>query len=256
MSKPLTRTYSLRKHIRPIIEIDEQDDDQRRDSYGRKRVDVVQCLLDSSSDEIDDYNMNIEKPRNILWLTFNEICHIRYVLVQTSLCMDKQYLQIRNGRICFRCRKDINEFFFLPSFLRFNNHERCFICQQIICKKCSYLNFVPPSLKLLIPIRIRTLIKSSSTTIENNNKKMNKLTPQSKTLCYDCLQLFKEHRQTSQHRIKPSIPPLHRTYSLPPISHKNSVETQYTRHRRRPHQITNCKFEKTTIITTSFRTDI
>ena len=50
MSKPLTRTYSVRKHVRPLIDIDEEDDQQRRDSSGRKRVDVVQCLLDSSSD--------------------------------------------------------------------------------------------------------------------------------------------------------------------------------------------------------------
>ena len=46
---PLTRTYSLRKPVRPLIDIDEEEDNQRRDSSGRKRVDVVQCLLDSSS---------------------------------------------------------------------------------------------------------------------------------------------------------------------------------------------------------------
>ncbi|CAF2595769.1 unnamed protein product [Rotaria sp. Silwood2] len=256
MSAVLTRTYSLRKHIQPIIDIDELDDDQRRDSFGRKRVDVIECLLDSSSDETDNDDINIKKPHNILWLTFNEICHIRYVLVQISLSVDKQYSEIRNGRICFRCRKSINELFFLPSFLRLNNYENCFMCQQIICKKCSYSNFVPPSRKLLIPIRIQNLLKSSSTTNENNNEEINKSTTQTKTICYDCLQIFNEHRQTSKHRRKPSVPLLRRSLSLPPKPHKNSCENQYTYHHcRRPLHITNCKIQKTTITTTSLITE-
>ncbi|CAF5014766.1 unnamed protein product, partial [Rotaria sp. Silwood1] len=114
--------------------IHQQDDDQRRDSSGRKRVDVIECLLDSSSDETDNDNINIEKLHNILWLTFGEICHIRYVLIQTILCVDKQYSEIVSGHICFRCRKTINQLFFLPSFFHFNNYEKCFICQQIICR--------------------------------------------------------------------------------------------------------------------------
>jgi hypothetical protein len=186
MSIGLSRTYSLRKPIRPIIDIDEDDDEERRDSFGRKRVDVVDCLLDSSADEIDDGNVNIEKSRHILWLTLEEIRHIRYVVTQTSLTSDKQYSQIRHGYLCFRCRKKINHFFFLPSFLRFTKHEICFICQQMICKKCSYTNFHPPSSKLSIPIRIQKLIKPAPMTVENKNEKSN---TQTEIVCYDCLQV-------------------------------------------------------------------
>lgn len=182
MSRGLSRTYSLRKHIRPIIEVDEDDDEQRRDSFGRKRVDVIDCLLDSSPDEIDDENVNIERTQRILWLTLEEIRHIRYVLTQTSLISDK----IRHGYLCFRCRKKINYFLFLPSFLRFTKHEICFICQQIICKKCSYTNFHPPSSKLLIPVRIEKLIKPASMIVENKNEKS---TTQTEIVCYDCLQV-------------------------------------------------------------------
>ena len=47
----------LRKIIKPVIDIDEDDDDKRRDLSGRKRVDVIECLLETSSDENDDdYN--------------------------------------------------------------------------------------------------------------------------------------------------------------------------------------------------------
>ncbi len=196
MSRGLTRTYSLRKPIRPIVDIDEDDDEQRRDSFGRKRVDVVQCLLDSSSEDNDDENIDVERTKAILWLTFEEIRHIRYVLTQTSLSLDKQCSQIARGYLCFRCRKKLTLFFFLPSFLRFTSHEICFICQQIICKKCSYSNFLPPSSKLSIPIRIATLIKSSSVTMDNKNEQINKPNTQTKTICYDCLQV-KEHLDIS-----------------------------------------------------------
>jgi hypothetical protein len=189
MSRGLTRTDSLRKHIRPIVDIEEEDDDQRRDSSGRKRVDVVQCLLDSSSDENDDENINIEKANPILWLTFNEICHIRYVLAQTNLSLDKQSSEIRSGSLCFRCRRKMNQFSFLPSFFRSSNHEICFICQQMICKKCSYSNFQLPSGKLSIPIRIQTLIKPSSMTMNHKKEKNKDSTTKTKPICYDCLQV-------------------------------------------------------------------
>ncbi|CAF1480907.1 unnamed protein product [Rotaria magnacalcarata] len=259
MSKQsLTRTCSLRKRVRPMADIYEEDDSQRRDLSGRKRVDVVHCLLDSSSDEVDNDHLDIRKPTNILWLTFNEICHIRYVLVQTSLTTDKQYTDIHDGRICFQCRKTINIFSFLSFILRSNNHQRCFICKQAICKRCSQYNFIPPSSKLSIPIRIQNLIKlSSRTTNESNNEKITKPNAQTKTLCYDCLQIFNEHVHTSQPRRKPSISPLRRTNSLPPLSSKNFAEHQHTRHRRRrPVQVANSKFEKATITTTSPLTDL
>lgn len=189
MSNPLNRTYSLRKRIRPMADIEEEDENERRDSSGRKRVEVVDCLLDSSADELDNDIINVEMPTNILWLTFNEICHIRYVLVQTSLTTDKQYSDLRNGRLCFRCRKSLNLFFFLPSFLRFNNYEICFICKQMICKKCSYYSFIPPASKLTIPMRIQSLIKSSSVTLNDKKDKITKTNAQSRTVCLDCLQV-------------------------------------------------------------------
>ncbi|CAF4419893.1 unnamed protein product, partial [Rotaria magnacalcarata] len=59
MSKQsLTRTCSLRKRVRPMTDIYEEDDSQRRDLSGRKRVDVVHCLLDSSSDEVDNDHLD------------------------------------------------------------------------------------------------------------------------------------------------------------------------------------------------------
>jgi len=171
-----------------------------------------------------------KKARQILWLTFQEICHIRYVLTQTNLSLDKQYSEISHGQICFRCRKKINQFWFLPSFLRFTSHETCFICQQIICKKCSYSNFSPPSSKFLIPIRIQTLIKPSSINIENKKEKAKTSNTQTKIVCHDCLQIFNEHIKTSRHPTSP----LRRTFSLPPSSSKNSNEIRHARHRHRP----------------------
>jgi hypothetical protein len=59
--KSLT-TGSIRKRIRPIkalIESDCSSDDEYRDQYGRKRVAVVECLLESSSSASpDDQNEN------------------------------------------------------------------------------------------------------------------------------------------------------------------------------------------------------
>ena len=194
MSKTLTRTYSLRKPIRPIVDIEEDEDEQRRDHAGRKRVDVIHCLLDSSSDELDDGNFIREKLNSILWLTLDEIRHIRFVVTQTSRSSEKPMPAIRWGYPCFRCRKRINYFSFLPSFLRSANHECCFICQQMICRKCSVISFLPPASRLLIPVRIHTLIKPCAMMLE---KKYEKSNPQTKTICYDCLQVrlaFNEHR--------------------------------------------------------------
>ncbi len=190
MSTTLTRTYSLRKPVRPIYDIDEEDDNQRRDSSGRKRVDVVECLLESSStDENDDVNVNIEATTRVIWLKFDEICHIRFVLSRTSLCTDNQCSQILRGELCFRCRKRINESIFFLSFLPFNNYEICFICKHLICQQCAYSNFHLPVSKLSIPIRIQTLIKPPSVPIENKTENIKTSNTQTKTVCYDCLQV-------------------------------------------------------------------
>jgi hypothetical protein len=195
MSQNLNRKHSLRKSVRPIIDYDEEDDNQRRDLSGRKRVDVVQCLLDSSSDELDDVHPIADIHSPMLWLTVNEICHIRRVLAQTytSLLMhndEKQCIKIRQGRLCFRCQKSINDLFFLPSFLRLNRSNTCFTCQQAICKNCIFMNFLLPSSKLSIPVRIQTLIQPASTSIHSNIKTSSDSNSSTRPICYDCLQVI------------------------------------------------------------------
>lgn len=264
MSQKLQRSYSLRKTIRPIIDRDEQDDDQRRDASGRKRVDVVECLLDSSSDEIDDLQPMLEVTSPVLWLTFNEISHIRMVLAQTMLSVlmvndEKQASKIRHARLCFRCRKSINDWSFLPSFLRFTRSYRCFVCQQSICKSCQTTKFSPPARKLPIPIRIQTLLKPvslSAVEFAQNESKGDE--PGSQSICFDCFQVFHEHREMSSlSPVKASSSPFRRTWSLPPASSQTTAEQRHTRHRRaRPLQITNYKIEMKTITATSIVTEL
>jgi hypothetical protein len=194
-SQQLTRTYSLRRPIRPIIDCDEADDDQRRDSSGRKRVEVVQCLLDSSSDEPDAADPIDETINPILWLSFNEICHIRYVLAQTTLSLlmlsdEKQFSKISHGRLCFRCRRSTTDFFFLLSFFRLFSQSSCFICQQNICKHCIFLHFRPPSTKLSIPVRIQTLITPRPESILTEKKHSHEGSELARTVCFDCAQVL------------------------------------------------------------------
>lgn len=197
-----SRKRSFRKSIKPVIDIDEDEDDKRRDLFGRKRVAVIQCLLESSSssDENNDENIINQNFHHSLWLTFAEICHIRSVLAQTTLSTlmfnkDNQYSKILHGDICFRCRKSINSLFFLPSFLTSTNSSICFICQQKFCKKCSSSNFLPPLSRHCFPVRIQFLIKTSTTSGDNQINKENQSNQQRKTICYDCsqvkLKLFK-----------------------------------------------------------------
>ncbi|CAF3989211.1 unnamed protein product [Rotaria sp. Silwood2] len=190
-----TRTHSFRKPIKPIIDTDEDEDDKRRNPSGRKRVDVIQCLLESSSDENDDINLINQNPNNILWLTFAEICHIRSVLAQTVLSTrmfntDKQYFKIFHNDLCFQCQEKINLLSLIPSFFYSKNYSTCYICQQKICRKCSLTNFLPPSSKHLFPVRMQTLIKLSSTSIENETNKNTELNPKAKTICYSCSQVI------------------------------------------------------------------
>ncbi|CAF2717522.1 unnamed protein product [Rotaria sp. Silwood2] len=190
-----TRTHSFRKPIKPIIDTDEDEDDKRRNPSGRKRVDVIQCLLESSSDENDDINLINQNPNNILWLTFAEICHIRSVLAQTVLSTrmfntDKQYLKIFHNDLCFQCQEKINLLSLISSFFYSKNYSTCYICQQKICRKCPLTNFLPPSSKHLFPVRMQTLIKLSSTSIENETNKNTELNPKAKTICYSCSQVI------------------------------------------------------------------
>lgn len=178
----MSKRYSFRKSIRPIFDEDD-DDQQQRDSFGRKRVPVVDCLLDSSSSSSSSSDeREVENHQSILWLTFNELCHIRYVLART----ESQTIQSRN--LCFRCRKNLHQFLFLSFISHFLTDHICYICQQNICKKCAFSNFQLPSSKLTIPVRIQTLIRPSTIIdIQSKNIKSN---TQAKTICFDCLQVI------------------------------------------------------------------
>ncbi|CAF3354438.1 unnamed protein product [Rotaria sp. Silwood1] len=195
MSKSFsTQAHSFRKPIKPIIDADDDEDDKRRNSYGRKRVDVIQCLLESSSDENDDANLINQNSNNILWLTFAEICHIRSIFARTVLSTrmfnnNKQYFKIFHNDLCFRCQEKINSLSLIPSFFYSKNIPICYVCQQKICTKCSLTNFLPPSSKHLFPVRVQTLIKLSTTPIANEANKNNELNPKAKTICYDCSQV-------------------------------------------------------------------
>ena len=50
----MSKNVLPRKSIKPIFDRDENEDDQRRDAFGRKRVDVIHCLLESSDDDDDE----------------------------------------------------------------------------------------------------------------------------------------------------------------------------------------------------------
>ncbi|CAF1250158.1 unnamed protein product [Adineta steineri] len=210
----MSKNSFFRKRIKPAIDVD--DDDGRRDVCGRKRVDVIDCLFDSSSDDNDDTNI-LNQNTNILWLTFAEICHIRSVLTETTLStlmfnQDKQYSKIIHGNLCFRCRKQIYSLFFLSSFLYSTNSSLCYICQQRICKKCSLSNFLPPLSTHLFPVQINTLMKLSSNSIENEMSYKTKINPRIKSICYDCSQIFNEPTKFSRYSIKISTPDVHQSF--------------------------------------------
>ncbi|CAF1210080.1 unnamed protein product [Rotaria magnacalcarata] len=204
------RLRSIRKPIKPVIDIDEVEDDKRRDSFGRKRVVVIECLLDSSSDDNDDVDIGKQNSNKILWLTFAEICHIRSVLAEAThrsrmFNTEKQYSKIFQNELCFRCQKPIKALFFISSFFYANNSPMCYICQQKICKNCSILNFLPPSPKHCFPVRVQALIKSSSTPIENHSSDTNESNAKKQTICYDCSKIFDQYRRPSQYSIKPPV---------------------------------------------------
>ncbi|CAF1296051.1 unnamed protein product, partial [Didymodactylos carnosus] len=79
------KTVSKRKQILPLNDEDESKDEsedeelKRRDVHGRKRVDFVKCLIETSSD--DDLSTNKLNKKWIIMdyipLTFKEICHIQ-----------------------------------------------------------------------------------------------------------------------------------------------------------------------------------
>lgn len=195
----MSKNAFRRKTIRPVIDRDELDDEYRRDTFGRKRVDVIQCLLESSDDSSEDSPMHDQSSHQILWVTFAEICHIRTVLAQTTLSTllfnhDKQHSKIVNGDICFRCRKSMHSFFSLSSFFSSTNAFSCYICQQKFCRKCSVPNFLPPLLRHSFPVRLQTLIQTTNNTIDEETTKENEPDQQRKTICYDCAQVRRRRR--------------------------------------------------------------
>ena len=183
---------SSRKAVRPIIDRDENEDEQRRDASGRKRVDVIECLLESSSDDDSSSNNDRRTPANILWLRFDEICHIRSVLAQTDVSAqqwnaDKSYWKIFEDQTCFRCRKQLTTSSFLPAFLSLSSSSVCHICQQRICQTCSVSDFLLPLATTIFPVDLQTLLQSSSLLpVQRSTKKSTASNSQMKTVCHDC----------------------------------------------------------------------
>ena len=182
-----SQVRSDRKPIKPTIDFDEDEDEQRRDASGRKRVDVIECLLESSSDE--EVGTHTELFNDILWLTFAEICHIRSVVARTHMLSRTASASWKLSRdyLCFRCGKLMNSSFFFSSFLSSASATSlCYICQQRICQTCSVSGFVPPSTNHIFPVRLQALIQSST---GNSTGKSNQSILQTKTICYDCAQV-------------------------------------------------------------------
>lgn len=194
MSQILTRSQSMRKPIRPKIDFDDREDEQRRDVNGRKRVDVVHCLLDSSSDENEETKIFVENRNSIVWLNFNEISHIRSVLAENKLSQIKLidvriWKKLRDNRSCFRCYKTIERSFF---FTRSRHTIRCSICKKVFCRNCVDTNSRIPIAGTFIPIRIENLIKSSSAPIDCRTKTDERNQTMEKMTCFDCFQLFND----------------------------------------------------------------
>lgn len=171
----MSRKSFSRKTIRPVIDFDDIEDEQRRDSFGRKRVEVIQCLLDSSSDDSTD-GVAYQNSNPILWLTFAEICHIRTVLAQA------QFNDRRDSSKCFRCRESLRPLFFFSLKTVFV----CYVCEHKFCQKCTRMNFHPPFLKQSFPVRTQTLIKTTANPTEIDPFPENQ---RWKTICYDCSQV-------------------------------------------------------------------
>ena len=66
--------------------------------------------------------------------------------------------------------KKINALFFLPSFFLLIIHVFVLFVNKIFVKNVHYSNFFPPLSKLYFPVRIQTLIKPSSSSIENKKE--------------------------------------------------------------------------------------
>lgn len=182
-----------RRAIRPVYNRDEDEDEQRRDSSGRKRVDVIDCLLESSSSDDDEHSFN-SKSNQIVWLTFDEISHIRSVLSRTFLSPDERFSsssmstswKFFGEQICFHCGKQLKTSIFIPLIF---SSSTCFICQQRICQTCSIDHYLPPSSTQMLPVYLPHLLQMKTfkhyLPIQTNNQTNSK----GKTICYACAQV-------------------------------------------------------------------
>lgn len=162
---------STRKRIRPVKELIESDlssDDEERDEYGRKRVAVIDCLLESSPSSPEDNTDNettiaskrlMKDSSNTLSLTFDEFCHIRNVItraeLETLLFDEKLYSEVAQGKLCFTCRK----VYF--NLLTFTFGIQCNVCKQKICRNCVTRIALPKDKLNDIPIHTFTPLTTS-----------------------------------------------------------------------------------------------
>lgn len=185
---------SSRRMIRPVYNIDEDEDEQRRDASGRKRVDVIDCLLESSSSDEDEYDFRRtsrlpSKADQIVWLTFTEISHIRSVLSRSSSQRPEEKSsswKFFQDQFCFCCGKQLNSSLFVPIFL---SSSLCFICQQRICQTCSVDNYLPPPSEQLFPFYLPHLLRFQAIKPSQSTRANNQSNSKGKTLCYVCEQV-------------------------------------------------------------------
>ncbi|CAF0810050.1 unnamed protein product [Didymodactylos carnosus] len=258
------KTVSKRKQILPLNDEDESKDEsedeelKRRDVHGRKRVDFVKCLIETSSD--DDLSTNKLNKKWIIMdyipLTFKEICHIQQVLISAvlsscSIEFPKQSQKIMHNKLCFAC-KQVNFSFFTLSF-----GIPCSVCKHFICKQCVKITQFPQEDVYDVPIEIFTYSLftthrsySHKTSSLDRNLRLSKtkivLAEKPKVVCPYCYNFFQElintysmkHRRISvknqiQHRSLASS--LQRSYSLPPSQKTNLKlvsKSPYFRHHK------------------------
>ncbi|CAF1169902.1 unnamed protein product [Adineta ricciae] len=154
---------SSRKRIRPVKATNESDlssDDEQRDEHGRKRVAVIDCLLESSpSSPEDDVDSEatikskclMKDSSNTLSLTFDEFSHIRNVItraeLETLLFNEKLYAEVAQGKLCFTCRK------VHFNLLTFTFGIQCNVCKQKVCRSCVTQIALPKERLNDIPIQ-------------------------------------------------------------------------------------------------------
>jgi len=226
--------FSNRKRIQPIqSDDDDDDDDRRRNNDGKKRVDVIECLLESSSPEenlCDDNSSGRNLMKNdsdTLSLSFAEFCHIRNVItraeLETLMFDEKLYNEVAQSKLCFTCRK----VYFNILTLTFG--VQCNVCKQKVCRNCLTQIALPKTKFQDLPIHAVTPLTSVETqtpltpvmndlfhnenTIEENEirrcstpahlfqtKDSNQWPTELINICTDCFFLLQQIRKKSRKR--------------------------------------------------------